>query len=222
MRNNFKIVLALLLCLTVFTACNKETESSKPAEKPVETTAENNESSTESQTETQFEVEEEVSLADWEGMWNSIEGYLDEEEVQGAFDSLATENNTSAEEAKEAYKEKRHADFLGMKIEGETVTFLDGFEDKGGNAIETTSYKYLGQHNIKHGNFDLEWFTFEAEGESKYPILLMMSVHGEEDLIHFHMRYGASEAELLEKEGWYPTFVKPNSTLDQVADEIAE
>lgn len=50
----------------------------------------------------------------------------------------------------------------------------------------------------------------------------MMPVHGEEELIHFHMRYGSDENELLGMDNWYPTYVKPNSTLEQIADEIAE
>lgn len=50
----------------------------------------------------------------------------------------------------------------------------------------------------------------------------MMPVHGEEELVHFHMRYGKNADELFKKDGWFPTFVKPNSTMDQIADEVKE
>ncbi len=50
----------------------------------------------------------------------------------------------------------------------------------------------------------------------------MMPVHGEEELTHFHMRYGNSVDELMSKETWFPTFVAPSSTIDQIKDEIKE
>ena len=34
--------------------------------------------------------------------------------------------------------------------------------------------------------------------------------------------YGDDKDELLAKEGWFPTFVKPSSTNDQISGEIAE
>ena len=36
------------------------------------------------------------------------------------------------------------------------------------------------------------------------------------------MRYGNDVDELLEKDGWFPTFVKPNTTDSQIIDEITE
>ena len=51
---------------------------------------------------------------------------------------------------------------------------------------------------------------------------MLMPVHGEEELVHFHMRYGKSLDELEKQDKWYPTFVKPESTMDQIADEVKE
>lgn len=220
MKNNFKFLAVFLLCLTLLVGCGKKEGNAAANEKNNKTNVESDANKNQGSEE---ESNSSVTLADWEGTWNSIEGYLDAEEVQGAYEALGKKDGKSAEEAKAAYKEKRHSDFLGIKIEGNNVTFLDNFEDKDGKAIETSEYELINEHKVKHGNYDLEWFVFKSKNpDSKYPILLMMPVHGEEELIHFHMRYGSDENELLGMDNCYPTYVKPNSTMEQIAGEIAE
>ncbi|MDO5725575.1 MAG: ZinT/AdcA family metal-binding protein [Tissierellia bacterium] len=210
-RSKLLVLLMLMLCgAMIFTACGnkneptKEPAEEKPAEKPAE------------------EVVDEVELADWEGSWNNMGAYLDDPELQEAFEILAKNEDMSVEEAKAAYVEKRHCDFDGLVIDKDSITFLDGFPDDGGNEIEKVNYKFTESISVKHGNFDISWSVFEAEGDAKYPVMLLMEVHGEEALTHFHMRYGDDKDALLEKEGWYPTFVKPNSTYDQLTEEITE
>lgn len=149
--------------------------------------------------------------------------YLDDEQLQDAFKKLAEKEGVTAEEAKEKYVAKRKCDFNGMVFEGDTVTLLDGFQDKGGKAVSESKYEYVETYQVKHGNYDLEWHMFKAVDEkAQYPVLLLMGVHGEEALTHFHLRYGKDAAELLAMEGWYPTFVKPASTYDQLAQEITD
>ncbi len=204
------LLMALVLSMAMaLTAC-------KPAEEKQETT--------EKQETEQVETEskDEVTLADWEGTWNNMGAYLDQVDVQEGFEKLAKKEGKSVEEAKRDYFAKRKCDFDGMVIEGNKATLLDGFADKDGKAIETVEYEFVEIHKAKHGNHDLEWNVFKASGDAKYPILLMMSVHGEESLTHFHMRYGSDVKELLETEGWFPTFVKPSTTSEQLIDEIAE
>lgn len=163
-----------------------------------------------------------VSLSEWEGTWNNMGAYLDQEELQPAFKTVAEKEKKTPEEVKAAYVEKRKCDFDGLVIEGDKATLLDGFKDKDGKEIETVEYEYSATHKVKHGNHDLEWVEFKAKGDAKYPVLLMMPVHGEESLTHFHMRYGSNAEELLKKDGWYPTFIKPNSTTEQLIEEITE
>lgn len=163
-----------------------------------------------------------VSMSDWEGTWNNMGAYLEREELQDAFKKLGEKDGKSADEAKAAYIEKRKCDFDGMVVKGDKVTLLDGFENENGKEIESVEYEFLETHKVKHGNHDLEWHAFKAKGDAKYPIMLMMPVHGEESLTHFHMRYGDDVKALLEKEGWYPTFVKPNTTNEQLVEEITE
>ena len=166
---------------------------------------------------------DEVSLADWEGKWNSMSAYLDKNEVQGAFTDLAKKENTDEESAKKAYVEKRHCDFNGLEIEGNKVKFYNEFPDEGKEATAEVEYKYVDKQEVKHGNHMLEWDIFEAVSpDAEYKYLLMMPINGEESLTHFHMRYGNDKDELLGEEKWFPTFVKPNTTDQQIMDEITE
>lgn len=164
-----------------------------------------------------------TTLAGWKGTWNDFSSYLDKDEVADAYDEAAKMNKTTAEDVKAELKEKRSCEFHGLKIEGDTVSFLDGFESEGGTEIAKATYECVDSKKVMHGGHELEWDVFKAkEADAKYPVLLMMPVHGEEELTHFHMRYGNDVDELMGKDDWYPTFVAPSSTIDQIKDEIKE
>ncbi|MDO5713311.1 MAG: ZinT/AdcA family metal-binding protein [Tissierellia bacterium] len=165
----------------------------------------------------------EISMADWDGEWNNMGAYLDEEELQPAFEELAEKEGVDVAKAKADYVAKRQCDFDGLVIEGDKVTFLDGFKDKDGNSIGESEFEFVESKEVQHGASTLEWNIFKAKSDdAPYKVLLMMPVHGEEALTHFHMRYGDDADELLAKEGWYPTFVKPSSTMAQLTEEITE
>lgn len=184
----------------------------------------NNQSTQVCQTENKdSEKSEEVSMADWAGEWNNMGGYLERPEVQDAYKTLGEKENMSADEAKSMYLEKRACEFDGLKIEGDKVTFLSTFPSDNGEAKGEGTYKFVEAKEVQHGNATLSWNVFEAENDdAPYKFLLMMPIHGEESLTHFHMRYGNDKDELFAKEKWYPTFVKPNTTNDQIIEEITE
>jgi hypothetical protein len=170
------------------------------------------------------ETKEEVkTLKGWEGTWNNFVNYLDDKELDAAYAEKAKADNKKPEDIKKELKERRKAEFGGLEIHGDTITFLDGFKDKGGKEITKATYKFKSAKKVQHGGKELEWDVFEAqEKDAKYPVLMLMPVHGEEELVHFHMRYGKSLDELEKQDKWYPTFVKPESTMDQIADEVKE
>lgn len=163
-----------------------------------------------------------VSLADWEGEWNNMGGYLERPEVQSAYKELAKKENVDVAKAKADYLAKRKCYFDGLKIEGDKVTYLSTFPADKGEAKGEGTYKFVELKEVPRGKATLKWNIFEAEGDAPYKYLLLMPVGWEEALIHFHMRYGDDKDELLAKEGWFPTFVKPSSTNDQISGEIAE
>ena len=179
--------------------------------------------STEQKQATEGTAEDSVSLSDWDGTWNNLGAYLNDADVQTGFETLAKKENKDVAAAKAEYIEKRKADFNAMVVNGNTITFLDNFEDKDGKEIAKAEYEFVDKHKAKHGEEELEWDVFKAkDADAKYPVLLMMPVHGEEELIHFHMRYGKDAESLLNNNDWYPTFIKPSSTKDQIIDEISE
>ena len=224
MKNNKKIALTALLSLgLILAACQKDASDTKTtentkAESQVEETAKEEAPAEEDQSE-----DEKASMADWEGEWNDMGGYLEKAEIQEAFKSLAEKENTDEASAKEAYLKKRKCDFGGLEIDGDHVKFLKEFPDAKGEVIGEADYTFREKIEVEHGGHKLEWDVFEANSEdAPYKVLLMMPIHGEESLTHFHMRYGDDKDSLLKEEGWYPTFVKPSSTDAQIIDEITE
>lgn len=224
MKNNKKIALTALLSLgLILAACQKDAADTKTtenaqAESQVEETAKEEAPAEEDQSE-----DEKASMADWEGEWNDMGGYLEKAEIQEAFKSLAEKENTDEASAKEAYLKKRKCDFGGLEIDGDHVKFLKEFPDAKGEVIGEADYTFREKIEVEHGGHKLEWDVFEANSEdAPYKVLLMMPIHGEESLTHFHMRYGDDKDSLLKEEGWYPTFVKPSSTDQQIIDEITE
>lgn len=224
MKNNKKIALTALLSLgLILAACQKDAADTKTtenaqAESQVEETAKEEAPAEEDQSE-----DEKASMADWEGEWNNMGGYLEKAEIQEAFKTLAEKENTDEAAAKEAYLKKRKCDFGGLEIAGDHVKFLKEFPDAKGEVIGEADYTYKEKIEVEHGGHKLEWDVFEAKSEdAPYKVLLMMPIHGEESLTHFHMRYGDDKDSLLKEEGWYPTFVKPSSTDQQIIDEITE
>lgn len=224
MKNNKKIALTALLSLgLILAACQKDAADTKTtenaqAESQVEETAKEEAPAEEDQSE-----DEKASMADWEGEWNDMGGYLEKAEIQEAFKSLAEKENTDEASAKEAYLKKRKCDFGGLEIDGDHVKFLKEFPDAKGEVIGEADYTFREKIEVEHGGHKLEWDVFEANSEdAPYKVLLMMPIHGEESLTHFHMRYGDDKDSLLKEEGWYPAFVKPSSTDQQIIDEITE
>lgn len=169
-------------------------------------------------------ADEATSLEDWEGTWNNMGAYLDKDEIQKAFDELAEKEGVTPEEAKKTYEEKRHCDFNGLVVEGDTVKFLDKFEDEEGHkVISESEYEFVENQVVEHGSQELTWSIFKAKDENAdYKFLCLMEVHGEEALTHFHLRYGDTIEEAMADDSWYPTFVKPSSTTDQIITEITE
>lgn len=164
-----------------------------------------------------------VSLSDWDGEWNDLTAYFNDPELSASFEKVAARDGGTAESQKEQLLKKRHCDFGALKVSGNTVTFYDKPVDKGGKEVSHATYEFERSVKVKHGSHDLEWdiFTTKDSGAT-YPVILMMPIHGEESLTHFHMRYGSDADKLLTEEKWYPALIKTTSTIDQIKGEIEE
>ena len=212
---NKKKLLALLVSIMMFSIMFTGCQSTEEPKKETEV----KETVVEDTTKDKKDEKTVEDLSSWDGTWNNMGAYLEDEEVQDAYEELAKEENMTPEEAKKEYVEKRQSNFDGLVVKGNKITFLDGFEDKDGKEIETVEYEFKETKKIPGG--ETEWNIFESKEDGEYKILAMMVPVLDEPLTHFHMRYGKDLDEILAKEGWYPTFVTPDSTYDQLSGEIA-
>lgn len=209
----FVALLAVATLSISLAACGGQQASNESA--PVEQTA------TEQPAE---QTAEQISLADWEGTWDDMSLWLDLPEIQEAYKTKADKDGKTPEEVKEGLVQRRRCDFHGMVIEGNKISFLDNWAAKDGKETQAVEYEFVKQHLIEGDGRTTEWDEFKAVTEgAAYPVLVMMPVHGEETMTHFHLRYGDSAEALINmEEKWYPTFVKPTTTVEQMIAEIAE
>ncbi|MDU1707471.1 MAG: ZinT/AdcA family metal-binding protein, partial [Anaerococcus vaginalis] len=203
MKNKKSLSLIALLSLgLVMTACQKDQKNDETSNSNVSQEMKKDDASNVSDSSSNIEEKKEdaseVSLSDWEGEWNNMGGYLDKDEVQSAFKTLAEKEKVDEKEAKENYLKKRKCDFGGLEIKDNKIKFLKDFPDKKGDVISESEYKYVGKQEVEHGGHKLEWDIFEAvNDDAPYKFILMMPIHGEESLTHFHMRYGDDKDKLL-------------------------
>lgn len=216
MNKNFrKSLVAILMSSALLVACSKN-NSSNTSEN-----AKTKENNTKIEENVSAKVNEEkaqdVSLSDWSGEWNSIANYIDDEGLKGAYEEVSKRDNITEEQAKKNFSDHVAIDFGAIKVDDESITF---FSKPGGEEIEKANFKYVDKHPMEHGGKTLYWYEFSSD--RKYPTILMMPVHGEDHMPHFHLRVGKTAEEMLAKDDWYPTFVSPTVTIDQVYEEVAE
>lgn len=221
MKKHISLALSLVLSAALFAACS--TKEVKPTElkQTVQATEANKDVETKSTDKAEPKAEK-VSLEDWAGTWNSIEGYYDEPEIKKAMEEKAKELNKTFDELKAEKSKESHVDWLGLKIDDKTITFLDNFASKNGKEIEKIEYVFKEMKQVgKEGEEHSQWAVFEAKDKNaKHPLLLMMPVHGEDEITHFHIRYGKSVDEMLKMDEWWPVMAKDSSTTQQVIEEV--
>ncbi|MDO5707507.1 MAG: ZinT/AdcA family metal-binding protein [Andreesenia angusta] len=235
MKRLLTIALVSALMTTSLVGCGSEDPASDNNEKQEQTTTVDEDESKDDESkdsekedsekeESEDSEKEEKDLSAWAGDWNNMGSYLEKPEIQTAFDQLAEKEGTTAEEEKMKYVEKRRTDFNGMTVEGNTITLYDGFKSEDGKEIGSSEYKYIGEEKTMLDKHELTWDIYEAVGEdAPYKYFLMMPVHGDEGLKHFHFRYGDEDPkEILAKDNWFPTMVAPDSTDEQFIEEITE
>lgn len=175
------------------------------------------------------ELKEDVQLADWEGPWNSLTYYFDMDEVQAEFEHMAEEHGATADEEKAELEEKRKTDFNYIEISEDSIAFYnvepvapgEELDEDKKEEVANNKYEFVTAHEMEHGGSKMYWYEFKAvEEDAKYPVVLLMDVHGEEEVPHYHLRFGDDAEELLKEEDWYPIFVQPETTMDQVSEII--
>lgn len=224
----------LLLLVSVFallslSACSNNQDTKGEENTQVEETSQNTQEETqekinegsqeEERTDTQ-DSQVQASLSEWDGQWNSLSAYIDDPVIEEALEKEAEVHGETLEEVKEEALESRNSDFGGLDIQGDTVKFYQGRVDEG-DLLYEASYEFVESISMDHGGTSMYWFIFENQGDQGPKILAMMDVHGEDTMAHYHMRYLDSVEELNQDDDWYPTYVKSDMPVEDVAGELS-
>jgi len=161
-----------------------------------------------------------ATLADWDGTWRNMTSFLteDDKDLREALEEVAGDHKMTVEEYIEHEKEES-LPFEKMVIDSkaETITFYAAYTDTAGKSAK---YTYKDSLELAHGGSTFYWYVFETKDTSDFPIVLLMEIHGEESMAHFHVRAGKSVDEAMKDEHWYPTFMDENIPLSMIAEEL--
>ncbi len=167
--------------------------------------------------------EQRASLADWEGKWVSLGALATSDEMKPYAEEAAEEHGETVEEVLAEVEEDRGTDFAGMVIGDDKIAFVDDLDAVEGTSADSgAEYTFKEAKTAQHDGHDFTWYVFEGGEGAKHKYVLLMELHGEESLAHFHMRYGNTVDEALNADDhWYPTFVNPDEgTAEQLAETI--
>ena len=206
-----KLLVVGTLVLSLFlVACNGQT-ASDPTDAPAPSNLPE---------QMQQQDQPDASLADWDGTWRNMTSFLseDDEGLREALKHVAEEHDMTVDEYIEHEKEES-VPFEKMVIDSnaETITFYELYRDTDG---KTAKYTYKEALEFTHGGANFYWYVFETKDASEHPIVLLMEIHGEENMAHFHVRAAKSVDEAMKDEHWYPTFMDENIPLSMIAEEL--
>lgn len=156
-----------------------------------------------------------VSLEDWDGTWLNMVSFYNHEDLKEVVELLAKEHEMCVEDFIKHEQEESVA-FNQMIVDGENSTISFVAEEN----TETYVYEFVKSHEFTHGGSSMFWHEFTTKGETEYPVLLLMEIHGEENMAHFHLRAGKDAESLLAQEDWYPTFVGENMPATMIAEAL--
>ncbi|MGI6696126.1 MAG: ZinT/AdcA family metal-binding protein [Christensenellales bacterium] len=156
-----------------------------------------------------------VSLEDWDGTWLNMVSFYNHEDLKEVVELLAKDHEMSVEEFIKHEQEESVA-FEQIIVDGKNSTISFVTEEN----AETYVYEFVKSHEFAHGGSSMFWHEFTTKGETEYQVLLLMEIHGEESMAHFHLRAGKDAESLLAQEDWYPTFVGENMPTTMIAEAL--
>lgn len=168
-----------------------------------------------------------VELSDWNGVWNSLDTYLEYPELDGAYKTLAAREGTTPEEIKAGFTKRYDSEVVAMKVDGDIITVYNKVrafhhQDLKEDIVYSAQYVFKGEMPTSAG---YTWYRFEAVNryDVPYPVLMLLPVGEDEPgetMRHFHFRYGGDADELYAIQNWFPTMVKSSSTLDLISNDF--
>lgn len=162
----------------------------------------------------------ERSLADWDGVWQSVYPYLLNGDLDPVFKKRAEQDKGQSAEAIKAYYRKGYAtDVESIGIENNIMEFHVG------NKVSACKYDYAGYKILTYasGRKGVRYLFECKDAGSQAPKYVQFSDHGiiPRQSAHYHIFMGntSQEALLKEMDNW-PTYYPFQLTSAQVVDEM--
>ena len=158
-------------------------------------------------------------LSDWDGVWQSVYGYLQDGSLDPVLEKKAKQGTKSVAEYRSYYQHGYATNIDSLGIENNVIEFHSGKE------TYACKYDYQGYKILTYvsGKKGVRYLFQCTDKQSAAPKYVQFSDHtiGPRQSQHFHIYMGndSQEALLKEMDNW-PTFYPYNMTKEQVVDEM--
>ena len=159
------------------------------------------------------------ALSDWEGIWQSVNPYLLNGDLDPVLEQKAKKAGKSVAEYREYYKKGYATDVDQIGIEDNVMEFHVG------KTVNACRYAYSGYKILTYasGKKGVRYLFECQQADSKAPKFVQFSDHtiGPRASAHFHIFMGntSHEALLKEMDNW-PTYYPNEMYNKQVVDEM--
>lgn len=159
------------------------------------------------------------ALSDWDGIWQSLNPYLLNGDLDPVLEKKAKAGDKSVEEYRAYYKKGYATNVEMIGIENNVMEFHVGKE------VNACKYRYAGYKILTYtsGKKGVRYLFECSEAGSKAPKYVQFSDHtiAPRQSQHFHIYMGneSQEALLKEMDNW-PTYYPYNMTKEQIVDEM--
>lgn len=158
-------------------------------------------------------------LSDWQGVWQSVDGYLLAGDLDPVLQKKADKQGVSVDNVREYYKKGYATDVSEIGIENNVIDFHQG------ESVKSCAYHYDGYKILTYasGKKGVRYLFSCQDDKSGAPKFIQFSDHtiAPRQALHYHLFMGnqSHEALLKEMDNW-PTYYPYNLTKAQVVDEM--
>jgi len=159
------------------------------------------------------------TLADWQGIWQSVYGYLQQGDLDPVLKKKASRGEKSEAEYRAYYQKGYATDVDMLGIENNVIEFHIG------DRVAACQYAYQGYKILTYpsGKKGVRYLFECQQKDSKAPRFVQFSDHiiASRPSQHFHLYMGnESQQALLQQMDNWPTYYPYNMTKQQVVDEM--
>lgn len=163
----------------------------------------------------------ERTLSDWDGVWQSLNPYLLDGDLDSVLAKKAKKGDKTLEEYRDYYKKGYATDVDMIGIENNVIEFHVG------NTVNSCKYTYSGFKilNYASGKKGVRYLFECQDSQSKAPKYVQFSDHiiGPRKSQHFHIYSGnESQDALLKEMDHWPTYYPYSLSKEQIIHEMLE